>query len=70
MGGDAADNAITDALRTCTRNLAFCKIRHGKIRRSGENFRFFLSLPLAELRELRPQERERLIGGLRKAGIA
>jgi adenylate cyclase len=37
--------------------------------RFGENFRFFLSLPLAELRELRPQERELLIDGFRKAGI-
>jgi adenylate cyclase len=37
--------------------------------RFGENFRFFLTLPLAELRELRPRERELLIDGFRKAGI-
>ena len=37
--------------------------------RFGETFRFFLSLPLNELHELRPQDREHLIDGFRKAGI-
>ena len=37
--------------------------------RFGEAFRIFLSLPLNELRELRPQDREHLIEGYRKGGL-
>lgn len=37
--------------------------------RFGDGFRQFMTLPLAELRELRPQDREQLIEGFRKAGV-
>ena len=38
--------------------------------RFGEKFRMFMALPLDELRELRPQDREHLIDGFRKAHLA
>ncbi|MGE0574513.1 MAG: winged helix-turn-helix domain-containing protein [Reyranella sp.] len=38
--------------------------------RFGERFRVLLSLPLSELRELRAEDREHLICGIRKAGFA
>jgi hypothetical protein len=38
------------------------------LERFGGGFRYYMSLPLAELRELRPQDREHLIEGFRKAG--
>jgi adenylate cyclase len=38
--------------------------------RFGEPFRFFMSLPLSELRELRSDNREHLIDGFCKAGLA
>jgi adenylate cyclase len=37
--------------------------------RFGERFRYFMSLPLDEIRELRPEDREHLIEGFRKAGL-
>jgi TolB-like protein len=37
--------------------------------RFGEPFRTHMSLPLSELRELRPEDREHLICGFRKAGL-
>jgi hypothetical protein len=37
--------------------------------RFGEAFRSFMSLPLAELHELRPEDREHLIAGFRKANL-
>jgi adenylate cyclase len=37
--------------------------------RFGEGFRRYMSLPLNELRELRPEDREHLIDGFRKAGL-
>ncbi len=40
------------------------------LERFGEGFRRYMSLPLAELRELRPEDREHLIEGFRKAGLA
>jgi adenylate cyclase len=39
------------------------------LERFGEGFRSSMSLPLAELRELRPEDREHLIEGFRKAGV-
>ena len=39
------------------------------LERFGGGFHYYMSLPLAELRALRPQDRERLIEGFRKAGI-
>jgi len=39
------------------------------LERFGEGFRHYMSLPLAELRELRPEDRQHLIEGFRKAGI-
>ena len=41
----------------------------GDSRHFGEGFRHYMSLPLAELRELRPEDRQHLIEGFRKAGI-
>lgn len=38
--------------------------------RFGEPFRVLMSLPLGELSELRPEDREHLIEGFRCAGIA
>jgi adenylate cyclase len=38
--------------------------------RFGEAFRILMSLPLSELRELRSEDREHLIDGFRKAGLA
>ncbi len=38
--------------------------------RFGEPFRSFMSLPLSEIRELRPEDREHLIDGFRKARLA
>ncbi len=38
--------------------------------RFGDAFRTLMSLPLHELRELRPEDRERMIDGFRKAGLA
>src|SRR5215472_6229326 len=38
--------------------------------RFGEAFRVLMSLPLSELRELRPEDRDHLIDGFRKAGLA
>jgi adenylate cyclase len=38
--------------------------------RFGEGFRRYMTLPLDELRELRPGDREHLISGFRKAGLA
>ncbi|HET7884312.1 MAG TPA: adenylate/guanylate cyclase domain-containing protein [Acetobacteraceae bacterium] len=38
--------------------------------RFGEAFRRLMSLPLSDLRELRPEDREHLIEGFRKAGVA
>jgi len=35
-----------------------------------EGFRHYMSLPLAELRELRPEDRDHLIDGFWKAGLA
>ena len=40
------------------------------LERFGEGFRRFMSLPLNELLELRPEDREHLIVGFRKAGLA
>lgn len=40
------------------------------LERFGERFRIFLSLPLSELRELRAEDREHMICGIRKAGFA
>jgi len=37
--------------------------------RFGERFRYFMSLPLDEIRELRPEDRAHLIEGFRKAGL-
>ena len=37
--------------------------------RFGEGFRRYMSLPLNELLELRPEDREHLIDGFRKAGL-
>lgn len=37
--------------------------------RFGDGFRRYLSLPLNELLELRPQDRDHLIAGFRKAGV-
>jgi adenylate cyclase len=37
--------------------------------RFGEPFRFWVSLPLNEIRELRPEDRAHLIDGFRKAGL-
>jgi pentatricopeptide repeat protein len=39
------------------------------LERFGEDFRRFMSLPLNELLELRPEDREDLIAGFRKAGL-
>jgi adenylate cyclase len=39
------------------------------LERFGEGFRRYMSLPLDELRELRPEDREHLIEGFRKAGV-
>jgi adenylate cyclase len=39
------------------------------LERFGEGFRHYMSLPLAELRELRPEDRQHLIEGFRKAGV-
>jgi TolB-like protein len=39
------------------------------MQRFGEPFRIHMSLPLSELRELRPKDREHLICGFRKAGF-
>jgi pentatricopeptide repeat protein len=39
------------------------------IERFGDRFRMHMSLPLSELRELRPEDREHLICGFRKAGV-
>jgi pentatricopeptide repeat protein len=39
------------------------------LERFGEGFRRYMSLPLSELRELRPEDREHLIDGFRKAGL-
>ncbi len=39
------------------------------LERFGEGFRRYMSLPLAELRELRPEDRQHLIEGFRKAGV-
>ena len=39
------------------------------LERFGEGFRHYMSLPLAELRELRPEDREHLIEGFCKAGV-
>jgi adenylate cyclase len=39
------------------------------LERFGDGFRHFMTLPLAELRELRPEDREHLIEGFRKAGV-
>jgi pentatricopeptide repeat protein len=40
-----------------------------ELERFGEGFRHYMSLPLAELRELRPEDREHLIEGFCKAGV-
>jgi hypothetical protein len=40
------------------------------LERFGEGFRYYMSLPLNELRELRPEDREHLIDGFRKARLA
>ena len=39
------------------------------LERFGEGFRRYMSLPLNELRELRPEDREHMIDGFRKAGL-
>jgi adenylate cyclase len=39
------------------------------LERFAEGFRRYMSLPLDELRELRPEDREHLIAGFRKAGL-
>ena len=39
------------------------------LERFGEGFRSYMSLPLDELRELRPEDREHLIAGFHKAGL-
>ena len=40
------------------------------LKRFGESFRVLMSLPLNDLRELRSEDREHLIDGFRKAGLA
>jgi tetratricopeptide (TPR) repeat protein len=40
------------------------------LERFGEGFHFFLSLPSDKVLELRPEDREHLIDGFRKAGLA
>jgi hypothetical protein len=37
--------------------------------RFGEGFHHFMTLPLSVIRELRPEDREHLIEGYRKAGL-
>ncbi len=39
------------------------------LERFGEGFRRYMSLPLSELLELRPEDREHLIDGFAKAGL-
>jgi adenylate cyclase len=39
------------------------------LERFGDGFRQYMSLPLNELRELRPEDREHMIVGFRKAGL-
>jgi adenylate cyclase len=39
------------------------------LKRFGEGFHFFLSLPPDKILELRPEDREHLIDGFRKAGV-
>jgi adenylate cyclase len=39
------------------------------LERFGEGFRLYMSLPLNELLELRPEDRDHLIAGFRKAGL-
>jgi hypothetical protein len=38
--------------------------------RFGDAFRVLMSLPLSDLQELRPEDREHLIDGFRKAQLA
>ena len=40
------------------------------LKRFGEPFRVLMSLPLNELHELRSEDRDHLIDGFRKAGLA
>jgi pentatricopeptide repeat protein len=40
------------------------------LERFGEGFRVYMALPLNELLELRPEDRDHLIAGFRKAGLA
>jgi adenylate cyclase len=40
------------------------------LERFGDGFRSYMSLPLAELRELRAEDRDHMIDGFRKAGLA
>ncbi|MBN9559282.1 MAG: adenylate/guanylate cyclase domain-containing protein [Alphaproteobacteria bacterium] len=44
-------------------------VMHEGLERFGERFRYFMSLPLDEIRELRPEDREHMIEGFRKAGL-
>jgi pentatricopeptide repeat protein len=39
------------------------------LERFGGRFRYFMSLPLDEIRELRPEDRDHMIEGFRKAGL-
>jgi pentatricopeptide repeat protein len=39
------------------------------LERFGEGFRTHMALPLADLQELRPEDREHMIDGFRKAGL-
>ena len=50
-----------------------CRLSESKtngLARFGEAFRVLMSLPLSELRELRPEGRDHLIDGFREAGLA
>jgi pentatricopeptide repeat protein len=63
-------NTLVAALGQVGKPDAACEVMADALARFGEAFRSLMSLPLSELRELRPEDREHLIDGFRKAGLA
>jgi adenylate cyclase len=62
-------NTLIAALGQVGKTAEAAAVMADALARFGEPFRQLMSLPLAELHELRPSDRDHLIEGFRKAGI-
>ena len=63
-------NTLIAALRQIGQTDEARTVMAERIERFGAGFRLYMALPLNELLELRPEDRDHLIVGFHKAGLA